>query len=52
MQQQDITELEQDEVDWKRGRIARKRSKTEHHGNGLADGRDFGRRDGRASVAP
>lgn len=33
MQQQDITELGQDEVNWKRGRIVRKRSKTEHHEN-------------------
>lgn len=34
MTQQDISELRQDEVDWKRGRVTRKRSKTRKNGNG------------------
>lgn len=34
MTQQDISELRHDEVDWKRGRVTRKRSKTRKNGNG------------------
>ena len=33
MQQQDIAQLRQDEVDWERGRIIRRRSKTRGHAN-------------------
>lgn len=34
MTQQDIAELRQDEVDWKRGRVTRRRSKTRKNSNG------------------
>lgn len=34
MTQQDISDLRHDEVDWKRGRVTRKRSKTRKNGNG------------------